>query len=541
MRRAFCAVAFIAFLVLLPRAANVGLAGAYVDPVGRITAQDEALYANSAIMMAERGDWLTPHFMDRYALYKPPLLYWGAAIGAKLFGVSHTSLRLASVLFAALAAGLIFLWGAEIMNWQAGAAAVALLLGNHLWNTLGALAMTDAMLVACCIAAFYALYSDPWLESRGALWGFASAFAGAILSKGAAGMLPLLVLALYWVVAPSKYRPSLRRVCGTVALAAAIAAPWFVYQFIVHRRWFWAEHIAVEIFGFGAGAPPQTSHESPALFYLARLAITDPILIAVAAAALPVWISELRRRDFTATLLACWVAVAGATVLAWQYRNASYLLPLVPALSLVAGGYSPFVQRRWAPWLLVCLACAFLVKISAPELPWGLDFGKSTVQPLAEPLANYCEQRRGNELIVVDVADDLYASALPLARLRYAALTYSATGPRYALPFDEMGIVTTLSEFRTLPSHEARFRDKLRQWGIDSSAPIATLIALRTPEELAALVASRPDADFVMPAKYRPIMTSAPHELAPIGLGHFFLMSRQKLDRSTPPQWTCRM
>ncbi|HJZ98078.1 MAG TPA: glycosyltransferase family 39 protein, partial [Candidatus Solibacter sp.] len=140
MRRVFCAVVFIAFLTLLPRAANVGLAGAYVDPVGRITAQDEALYAHSAIMMAEHGDWLTPHFMDRYALYKPPLLYWGAALGAKLFGVSHLSLRLASVLFAALAAGLIFLWGAEIANWQAGAAAVALLLGNHLWDTLGALA-----------------------------------------------------------------------------------------------------------------------------------------------------------------------------------------------------------------------------------------------------------------------------------------------------------------------------------------------------------------------------------------------------------------
>jgi len=74
MRRAFCAVAFIAFLLLVPRAANIGMAGAYVDPVGHITAQDEALYAHSAIMMATRGDWLTPHIMGRFGLYKPPLL-----------------------------------------------------------------------------------------------------------------------------------------------------------------------------------------------------------------------------------------------------------------------------------------------------------------------------------------------------------------------------------------------------------------------------------------------------------------------------------
>src|ERR1041385_8096436 len=143
MRRAFCAVVFIAFLIILPRAANIGLAGAYVDPVGHISAQDEALYAHSAITMVTHGDWLTPHFMGRLALYKPPLLYWTAALSAKIFGISHVTLRLPSVLFTALAAGLIFLWGAEIANWQAGAAAAVLLVSNRLWDTLGALCMTD--------------------------------------------------------------------------------------------------------------------------------------------------------------------------------------------------------------------------------------------------------------------------------------------------------------------------------------------------------------------------------------------------------------
>jgi 4-amino-4-deoxy-L-arabinose transferase-like glycosyltransferase len=541
MRRAFCAVAFIAFLVILPRAANVGIGGAYVDPVGHISAQDEALYAHSAIHMVTTGDWLTPHFMGRFGLYKPPLLYWGAAVGAKIFGISHLTLRLSSVLFAALAVGLVFLWGAEITNWQAGAAAALLLLSNRLWETLGALCMTDAMLVACFVAAFYALYSDPWLESRAGLFGFSAAFAGAILTKGVAGILPLLVLGLYWVVAPWKYRPTVKRTGLALALTALFAAPWFVYQLAVHFRWFWAEHVAVEILGFGTGAPPQTSREPQALFYLARLAITDPILIAVTAAALPVWLSELRRRDPSATLLACWIAASGATILAWQYRNASYLLPLVPALALVAGGYSPFVQRRFAPWMLTCLAAAFLVKCFMPESPWGLEFARGSVQPLAAPLATYCEQRRGNELIVVNVSDDLIATDLPLAHLRYAALTYSDIGPRYALPFDQMGIVTTLEQFESLPSFEPQFRDRLRQWGIDSPAPIATLISLRNPEELGALVLSRPQSDFVIPAIYRDAVRLAPHSIAPAGLNHFFLIARQRIERPSPPAWTCGM
>ena len=79
MRRAFCAVALLALACLLVRAARVGLAGDYIDPIGKITAQDEAHYASSAIAMARGGDWLTARLMGRYALYKPPLLIWAAA------------------------------------------------------------------------------------------------------------------------------------------------------------------------------------------------------------------------------------------------------------------------------------------------------------------------------------------------------------------------------------------------------------------------------------------------------------------------------
>src|SRR5664279_1340420 len=107
MRRAFCAVALLALACLLVRAARVGLTGDYIDPVGKIAAQDEAYYANQAIAMAHDGGWLTPRFMGRYALFKPPLLVWAAAVSAKLFGVSRLSLRLPVAVFSALALGLI--------------------------------------------------------------------------------------------------------------------------------------------------------------------------------------------------------------------------------------------------------------------------------------------------------------------------------------------------------------------------------------------------------------------------------------------------
>src|ERR1022692_1561335 len=273
MKRALCAVALLALACLLVRAARAGLGGDYIDPIGKITSQDEASYAHSAIAMAHNGDWLTPRFMGRYALYKPPLLVWTAAVSSKLLGVSRLSLRLPIAILSALALGLIFLWAGEVAGWQAGAVAGALVLSNHLWATLASLCMTDGLLLAFSIAALYALFCDPWLESRAALFGFSGAVAAAILTKGIAGTLPLAVLGLYWLAARRQERPAFLRVCVAAALALALAAPWFAYQLVAHTRWFWTEHIAVEILGFGAGAPPQTSQENQALFYLMRLVL----------------------------------------------------------------------------------------------------------------------------------------------------------------------------------------------------------------------------------------------------------------------------
>ncbi len=257
MQRALYAVALLALACLLIRAARTGLAGDYVDPISRITTQDEALYANSAIAMARSGDWLTPRFMGRLALYKPPLLIWVSAVSVKLLGVSRLALRLPVSLFCALAAGLVFLFSAETKSWQAGVCAALLLATNHLWHVLGGSCMTDGILAALYISAMYCLFADPWLESRAALWGYSGAVAAAILTKSIAGILPLGVLGLYWLAAPPKYKPRFWRVCLAGGLALALAAPWFLYELAAHGRWFLAEHIGVEILGYGSGALPR--------------------------------------------------------------------------------------------------------------------------------------------------------------------------------------------------------------------------------------------------------------------------------------------
>ena len=231
-----------------------------------------------------------------------------------------------------------------------------------------------------------------------------------------------------------------------------------------------------------------------------------------------------------------------AAMLGWQYRNAAYLLPLVPGLALLAAAGGPFRTPRYGPWMAVALACAFLIKASAPELPWGLDYRGGTVQPAAPVLSAYCGQGRGNELIVLEAADDLYASALPLPRLRYAVVAPVAApaGP-YAMPFAEMGITVTVEQFNDQARYKPGFRAPQREWSLDSGAPIASLIRARTAAELADLVRAHPDSDFLVPGAYRSAVKSAPQEAVGEAADYLLLLSRTPRERASAPAWTCRM
>jgi hypothetical protein len=405
------------------------------------------------------------------------------------------------------------------------------------------LVLTDGLLAAFEIAAMYCLFADPWLESPAAFWGFAVAFAAAVLTKGI-GAAPLaLAFALYCVFAPARRRPAMRRALAALAAAALFVLPWYAYQAIVHTRWFFAEHFGLEIFSFGVGAPPQTTEENHALFYLKRLVWMDPVLLALALTALPAWFAEVRKRSAEATLVACWLAPMLAAVFLWQYRNGTYLIPCLAPMAVAAAVYAPLPNRSgW--WTAALLVAALAMKLAMPAAPWGLSFAAGTIQPAARPLQDYCRLARGNELVVVDLADDLYASTLPLANLRYALVGDSMSGGQLTMDFVSMGITMSVGQFDNLDKWAPHFREVLRQWGIDSGEPLARLIVAASPSQMMDVVRAHPLSDFFMPERYRTaaeVAAGAGHEWAAAAAGYFMLLAPQRLPRTTPRQWACGM
>jgi len=518
-RGAISAVFLIAVVTLGWNAGAPGLATAYVDPVAKIQAQDESLYGSISLAMAKSGDWLTPRFLDRYALVKPPLLYWLEGAAIKTMGRKPISLRLPSILAGAATVTLVFAWLlAENAPLAAAATGAMLLLSSHLFFVLSRIGLTDALLTFETALAMFALARDPRLASRASLWTFGIASGAAILTKGIAGLFSLMALFVLCVI--SRERPAWRRLALAVAITAAVALPWHLYQLFRNTRWFWAEYVLTEVVGNTVGKPDQTTQESQVGYYLKRLIALDAPLFAATLVALT------RRRP---RVLLAWIAVVLAAALSFEYRNTSYLLPVFPAMALLAAGAIPKDRANWALALAVAL---FAAKALAPEQTWGIPFRPEAAIAVEPVLDRYAAMNRGNELILGEPNDGFYSACLDLPRVRYLYLDPSTQRRRYALDFEDLGILMTASDFARLPAVKPQFEQRLRDWGLNSSQgdPIATTIVATTLDQIRALVRDHPKSDFLIPADWA-ALDAGVHEIASTGAERELLLSREVIHR----------
>jgi Dolichyl-phosphate-mannose-protein mannosyltransferase len=512
---------FLASLAVLGwNAGSPGLATAYVDPVAKIQSQDESYYGSISLEMAAHGDWLTPRFLDRYALVKPPLLYWLQAAAIEALGPSHKTLihreialRLPSILAGAATVTLVFAWLlAENATLAAAAAGAILLLSSHLFFVLSRIGLTDALLTFETAAAMFALARDPRLASSAGLWTFGMASGAAILTKGIAGLFALLALGVFCVI--SRERPPWRRLAAAVAISAAVAAPWHLYQLFRNTRWFWAEYVLTEVVGNSVGKPDQTTQESQAGYYLKRLIALDAPLFAAALLALA-W-----RRP---RVLLAWIVVVLGAALSFEYRNTSYLLPLLPAFALLVGGAIPKDRAKWALALAVAL---FAAKALEPGQTWGIPFKPEAVIAAEPVLDRYAALKRGSELIVGDPNDEFYSACLGLPRVRYLYLDPSTEHRRYPLDLEYLGVLISASDFARLPELRPQLAQRLRDWGLDHGDPIGTAILAPTIEQIRALVHDHPGADFLLPSDWA-AEDAGVHEIVPTSMDRELLLSRE--------------
>jgi hypothetical protein len=517
----------ISFVALSWNIWNVGIASGYIDSVKKLGAQDEAVYTAEAIHMATQGHWMTMTYLDRFVLFKPPLLMWLSGLSAKVLGIHPFPLRLPSLMAGSLACLFAFL-----LSKRAGWAAVVLLLSDRLFHTLGRVNMTDMILCGSVTAAFYFFHRDPGLKTRLSFWGYTIACAAAILDKSIAGVLPYAVALIVVLL----MRGNIWRLALSGIVAVSLILPWHLFQFVRHYEWFLAEYLGVQLLAFG-GKPPQTSQENQFLFYASRLWLSDPVLTVLALAAIPAWIKK--RKEPLAMLLFAWVLVFGGALIVFQYRSLQYLLPLIPALAIAIAAYAPLVEKRAA---LALLCAVFAAKAAFPDELWGNTYQGGSTLAMAEPLSKYCEEKRPNDLFLIDVPDEFYSSVLPITHLRYG---WADPNDAYLLlepHLRYLGILLQPADLFALPAHEADYKKRLRQWGVGTDKPIATAVAAHVPADFLPIVASRPGTDFLLPRNLVPPEALETHVLREAAQDRVFLISKQPTqDEWVGPRWSCRM
>ena len=502
------------------------MGAAYQDRVSGIRSQDEATYSRAAIEMVAGGDWLTPHVLQRFFLYKPPLLYWLSALSVECLGLSRLSLRLPSVLAGAVAIALVFAWCRRLRGWPMALAGALLMLSNSVWQTMSRLALMDVLVASCITLALFFVLRDPQLMTRTSVLGFGCATGAAILAKSVAGLIPILALAAFALLAGAGKRPPLRRVILTLCVTAAVAAPWHLYQLAAHRTWFLAEYVGAQLLGFGAH-PPVASQENALWFYARRLFATDPVLVILFLLAIPGLVVAVRRGHAHGVLLGSWLTVTILAVTAFQSRNFLYAVLLIPPLCLIAAGYAA-IPPRYERLLLIALVGIGVAKVYA-NAPWDLAFQRIAPLPSQLNLRSYAERGRSNELILVEPDDEFYAMLLPIHGVRYCWTGQVDAVKRYAPHLFELGITMPSAQFIDLARVEPQYGAALRRWGLASSDALATSIVASSPADVLAVVQSRPASDFYMPralAEANRDRIAATHSIEPALAGRVFLLAK---------------
>lgn len=218
------------------RAAWLALAVVWFAPLGHraLVNPDEGRYATIALGMLRSGDWITPHLNGFLYFEKPPFGYWMSAAAMGLFGVGEFAARLWPAVCGFATAVLVAFTARRLWSEPAGSFAGASAAGC-IWIVANAhflsldMGLTFFLTLALC--AFLLAQRDDASAPQQRRWMLAAwaAMAGAVLTKGLVGVLiPGAALLLYcaWV----RTLVPLRRmhwVAGS-ALFLALAAPWFI-------------------------------------------------------------------------------------------------------------------------------------------------------------------------------------------------------------------------------------------------------------------------------------------------------------------------
>ena len=321
----------------------VGALLLWFAPLGsyRLFNPDEGRYAEIPREMVASGDWVTPRLNAIKYFEKPPLHYWATATAFSLFGEHEWTARLWVALTGFLGLLLTAWIGTRIYGALVGVTAALVQGGALLYLALARMSTLDmglAIALELALAGLLLLVATPAanvrLERGGALL-LALGTALAFLSKGLIGILIPGAVASLYLLLRRDWRLLLRaRPWWTVIALLLIGAPWV---FLVSQRnpefarfFFVHEH-------FERFLTRVHARYEPDWFFVPVLLVGFMPWTALLPATIARSWRACRAGECATWMLVLWVLFSFLFFSVSQSKLIPYILPIFPALALLAG------------------------------------------------------------------------------------------------------------------------------------------------------------------------------------------------------------
>lgn len=297
---------------------------------------DEPVYAETPKEMLKFNDFLSPRIYGEYWYDKPPMYYWLVAGSFKLLGVSELASRLPAALMALATVIVVYFAGVRLFSARAGLISSLVLATSIEFFYLGKAAVTDTtlnfFLTACLLAFFTGRYYLFYILSG-----------LAVVTKGPVGLLfPGAIIFLYMLFGRRFDLLRHMKIPAGIVLFSITAIPWYWMMYSIHGNAF------IETFLGFHNITRFTSPEHPegVLWYY-----FIPVLILgffpwTSILIQSVWASftESRGKFQPLLFLNIWAWFIFLFFTVSRTKLVSYILPMFPALALIAGWY---LDRVW--------------------------------------------------------------------------------------------------------------------------------------------------------------------------------------------------
>ena len=320
---------------------------------------DEGRYAEIAREMTVTGEWLVPHLNGFEHFQKPPLLYWLTAASIRLLGANEWGARLPSAL-AALGVVLLTYGIARRIADRATAVAAALVLVSSIeFFALARLLTPDMVLTFWVTAAVASLvFKRRWLFFVCMGFGF--------LTKGPMALIVPISAALGWQFAPraGEEKLPLPWLRG-MALTLAIGLSWFIALSVRDGAlfdYFWRYELVERFASTGHG------RSKPFWFFAPVLVVgLLPWTFFLPARARELWV-RWRSGGWLNTdgLLFYWIVPPLLILSLSGSKLPTYILPLMPALSLLVAGSLRAQALQWR--IAIPATCCWLAAAAVAPL-----------------------------------------------------------------------------------------------------------------------------------------------------------------------------